>query len=40
VPAIPARLRIRYAFVADCAMPAVSIRTPAPIVLETLTLRR
>ena len=29
-----------YAFAADCAKPVVSTRTPAPIVLETLTLRR
>ena len=30
----------RQALVAAWAMPAVSIRTPAPIVLETLTFRR
>ena len=29
-----------YAFAAGCASPAMSIRTPAPIVLEMLTLRR
>jgi hypothetical protein len=42
---MPARIAgvfnpMAYAFPADCVKPAMSMRTPAPIVLETLTLRR